>query len=416
VLIQHTTRVIVCCATSAGVYEVRSRFGRWSSRELAWVADLSDERSLDAARAAVMRVGRAGAIVAIADARSVHARPMAMSSAMFRSARAEVARSAESLLPIDASGASIGFVDRAQRSASAGTDDEAEASGYLLGIEAAEIRRVNEVCAALTGERPARVLAPHQVLACAGLQNDQRAIVRERGAFGDLQDTLLERGEIVELRRDADPAIEPAFTLPEDASETSRAAAGRLAIGAAVMDKASPGSAIALEGEWSANWKRAIPAGALLALACGLLWGAMTVRQQRYESAIEELRAEQRSLGAELSEVTAARTDLQRLKGQISSVASTTLTGRERVMEALDSVERALPPGAFLESLTVDAQGIRLQGIAESSREVLIAIEASDRLTGAREAERPQPTGDGTGREHFDVRVTLTDRVAGGQS
>ena len=78
-------------------------------------------------------------------------------------------------------------------------------------------------------------------------------------------------------------------------------------------------------------------------------------------------------------------------------------------------MRRALPRDAFLESVTVDDAGVRLRGIAPNAREVLGELEASEEFESAREVERPQPVGDGSQREVFDVRVAIRPVPAGAQ-
>lgn len=407
-----TTRVMVCCGDGAGVFDVRRVFGRVACREVAWVPDPSDQRAVDQARSAAARAGSAKSVVLVIGAADVHLRPMALSSALFESARPEIERSLESLMPIEPDRARLGFVDRAE-GARADGDDESDGAGYLLGMEAAVAAHWREVSTRLVGKAPDRMVGSHQAALCAGFQGAERAIVRERGAFGELQDSVLEHGVYRELRRDADRAVQPDLLLPSGGTEADRASAARLAVGAAALDSYASRETIPLEGGWTPQWKRAVPA-ALLTLGCiGLLLAALSIREARYDTALASTLAEQERIRPEVAAAERAAADRDRLGELLSTAVGSSIARDASAMEIVAAVERALPQDAFLEQLSVNGNGVRLRGIAASARDVLAAIEASELLVGAREGERPQPIGDGSGREMFDVRADFRAGAGG---
>lgn len=405
----RTIRVLVLSGDAAGVFDVRSRLGRLSVRDVAWIGDASNAIEVESARAAVLRSGNAGVALIIVDARSVLARPMPMSGAMFGRARVEVLRSIESLLPVEPEGAAVSFVDRA---GSGGSVPPGEGAGYLLCVGASDLKRAQELGAAVLGGHAGLVLTPHQVVGAIG-SGHERLVVRETGDFGDAQDTIISGEGIIELRSDADRSSGADLVLPHDGSESSAASSRRLAIASAVgYLRASLGPA--LIGRTPAAWRPFVPAAAMVLIALGLLWAAGLIRADRYDAAIESLRAEQRALGPALTRVTASRAESDQLEARLALVERTAIDGRSRALGALDAVERALPESAFLDQLVVDSEGVRLRGYASSARDVLTALESSEALTGAREIQRPQPVGDGSGREFFEIRVQFQRSSTGG--
>ncbi len=136
--------------------------------------------------------------------------------------------------------------------------------------------------------------------------------------------------------------------------------------------------------------------------------GALALRGQRYADAIDRTLAAQETIRDEVVAVERLEAEAIELRDRLGAAR---LSGPGEagagVIGTLDALRRALPGDAFLESLTVDESGVRLRGIAANARDVLGALEASDEFESAREVERPQPVGDGSQREVFDVRVAF---------
>lgn len=413
--LSSTTRVMVCSGAGVvRVFDVRTGLMGLRSREIASLGDPSDERACDEARARIAGAGRAGSTVVVLPAEAVHLRPMAMKSRLFADAKAEIERSLESLLPIDPDGASLGFVDRLEQG-NADAEDERAGAGYLIGVDRVDVRRWSEVCSRVSGRLPDRMVAPHQAAMCAGFQRMERVVVRERGVLGDVQDSILHRGRILELRADASGSARADLVLPGASDGTDADDFERLAIGAALLDSCAPAEGVPVGGEWTPLWKRAVPIAVLAVVCVGLVFGAMSMRDSRYEVAVEDVIAQQQALRAQIAEATKRIAERDRLAMMIRSVATGAIERDAGVIEIIASVERALPEDVFLEQFTVNADGVRLRGVAASARDVLAAIESSRAFDGVRESQRPQPVGDGSAREVFDVRAQYIGAGSGRQ-
>lgn len=413
--LSSTTRVMVCSGTgSVRVFDVRTGLMGLRCREILSLDDPNDERACDEARARIAAAGRAGSMVVVLPAEAVHLRPMAMKSRLFADAQNEIERSLESLLPIDPDGASLGFVDRVEQGKVDAEDDRAGA-GYLIGVDRADVRRLSEVSSRVSGRLPDRMVAPHQAAMCAGYQRSERTIVRERGVLGDVQDSILQRGRIVELRADASGSATADLLLPGAGDGSEAEACERLAVGAALLDGCASGECVPLEGEWTPLWKRSVPIAALAVVCVGLVLGALTMRGSRYELAVEDVVAQQQELRPRIAEATDRIAERDRLAAMIRLVVTSAIERDAGVIEIAASAERALPADVFLEQFTVNADGVRLRGVAASARDVLAAIESSPDFDGVRESQRPQPVGDGSGREVFDVRAEYIGSGSGGQ-
>lgn len=412
-MFSSTIRVVVCDGESVRVVDVRPGMLRARSRVIAVVGDPGDERACDAARARVVGAGRASSVVVVLPAGEVHLRPMAMSSRLFADAKEEIRQSVETLLPIDPSGAMLGFVDR--RAAEPGESDEDSAgSGYLIGVEGEVVQRWSSLCEQLTGRKPDRVLAAHQALLGAGFQNSERALVRERGSYGEVQDSVLERGRITELRIDADLAVEPALVMGPSGDAADGAGTDRLAIGAAMLDRCASDQTSPVSGEWTPGWKRALPTVIAVSLALALVLAAGAIRDRRYEADLQAVLDQQQELRADAAAVGELIAERDRLRGMLRAADTGAIDRESSVLEIIGEAERAMPPDAFLEQFVVDSTGVRLRGIAASARDVLAAIESSPRFGSVREGKRPQPVGDRSGREVFDIRAENSDGAGGG--
>jgi hypothetical protein len=411
----RTTRVMVMAGTGAGVFDItRSAFG-WSCARLALIADMRDQTEVDQARASVSRVPRPGVMCVVVPAGSVHSRPMAMSAAVFRSARDEVMRSVDRLLPIEPAGAGLGFVNRST-DAGADTEDDAGA-GFLLAVDSATVRAARELSERVLGGPPSRTVAPQQALLGMGL-HAAGSRVRERGAFGEPLDTLLDGGLITELRVDASGPESVDFALPTEVSAETSSDLERLAIGAAICDRFASEDAEPLHGSWSPIRSRVYP-GVLAAVACAaLVLSAWSIREGRYRSAIERVLSEQEAIAQQVRSVEREETELGRLVADLGAaqLAAPVLGDDEDgsgALAVLDAVLDALPAEAFLESVTVDGTGVRLRGIALSARQVLGSLESAAAFENARESDRPRPLGDGSGRETFSVVAAFARRAGG---
>lgn len=398
--VSATTRVMVFAGSGFAVVDVRRGLGGWATREVCLVRDADEGRQLDAAREAVRRAGRASRSIAVVDASKVHARPMAMTSRVFRDAKDGVRSSLDELLPIDGVGAVIGYVDRA------GDARDDGGSGYLLAIDGTTRERIDRISTDVLGDRCDRIVAPHQAAVCLG-ENASDFTIAEIGALGDRQDTVVRDGALVELRRNA-AADEPGLTLPQEVGAEFQREIMKLATGAAALDRFCSHSTEPLAGSWTPAWKRAMPVVAAAGVCTVLLIGALSVRGQRYASAIDRTLAAQQAIREEVVGVERLEAEASRLRSRLAASRLAGPSGSDSgLIGVLDALRGALPGDAFLESVTVDDAGLRLRGVASNAREVLGALEASEDFESVREVERPQPVGDGSQREVFDVRVAI---------
>ena len=395
-IVSTTTRVLIFAGRGFAVIDVRRTPGGWSSREVYIVADADDATAYDGARDAVRRAGRVGRTMAVAGASTVHARPMAMSARVFRDARAEVQASLDELFPIDGDGAAIGFLDR----------DDDSGAGYLLAIDRVTRERIDSTASDVLGHPCDRIIAPHQAALCFAGADDE-LVIAERGALGDRLETVVREGVVTELRRDglSEPA---AVEFPSGINPDDAAVLSKLAIASAGLDRFVHDGAEPLSGGWTPVWRRAMPVAAAAAVCVLLTVGALGLRGQRYADAIDRTLAEQETLRDRVAQVEQLEAEATGLRERLTA-ARLTAPGRggSGVVSIADAVRAALPTDAFLETLSIEDDGVRLRGIAGNAREVLSALEASPAFETAREVERPQSVGDGTQREVFDVRVAF---------
>ncbi len=409
-----TTRVLVIAGEGGAVFDVRRGLRGASCVDVAWAADWSDGPSMDRVRSAVMRAGGAGAVCVVLPSEGVHTRPMGMGTRVFRTARGEVVRNLGTLLPLEPKDAAIGFVDRIDPLGESEDDGERAGAGYLIAAEASAVERARDLCERVIGRTPDRMVSAHQSLLGAGFQT-RDARVRERGSYGEHLDTVIEGGLIRELRSDADAQVEPDFVIPDRVDERTLEGLRKLAIGAAMVDVNGSSHAEPLSGRWTPLWKRLAPGTAAL-LVCGvLLAGAWSVREGRYQRAVEEALAEQERIAQGVREAEDLQRELDGYAADLNAarLASLGSGDEDGVLGVMDGLRRALPADAQLEWVSVDADGVRLRGIAGSAREVLGALESSALFRNARESERPSPLRDGSGREVFAVAVSYTGESGG---
>lgn len=409
----RTTRVLVLAGDGGAVFDVRRGFVGSACGVVSWASDLSDHTSADQVRRAVMRAGGSGAVCVVLPSKGVHTRPMGMSTPVFCSARSEVLRNLGTLLPVEPKDAAIGFVDRIDLLGESEEGEERAGAGYLIAAEAGEVERAREYCREMIGRDPDRMVSVHQALLGAGFQGSD-ARVRERGVYGELLDTVIEGGLIRELRSDADASCAPDYEIPDRVGEDTLEALCRLAIGAVLVDVNTPSAAEPLSGRWTPMWKRLVPGVAAGLICAGLLSGAWSVRQARYQEAVDLALAEQDRMAEDVRHVEGLQRELDELARDLDAARLPMLVAGEGgavgVLGVMEGVRSVLPADAQLEWVSVDGEGVRMRGIASSAREVLGALESSPMFRNARESDRPSPLGDGSGREVFAVAVSYSER------
>ncbi|MFG0293837.1 MAG: hypothetical protein ACF8MJ_11900 [Phycisphaerales bacterium JB050] len=413
----RTTRVLVLAGDGVAVFDVRRGLVGSACGDVSWASDLTDRTSADQVRRAVMRAGGAGAVCVVLPSKGVHTRPMGMSTPVFRAARSEVLRNLGTLLPLEPKDAAIGFVDRIDQVGEPGEGEERAGAGYLIAAEAGEVERAREFCREMTGREPDRMVSVHQALLGAGFQgSDVR--VRERGVYGESLDTVIEGGLIRELRSDAeaDASRAPDFEIPDRVGEDTIDALRRLAIGAVLVDANAPSAAEPLSGQWTPMWKRLVPGVAAVLICAALVAGAWSVRQARYQEAVDLALAEQDRIAERVRQAEGLQRELDDLARDLNAARLPALVASEDgavgVLGVMEGVRSVLPADAQLEWVSVDGNGVRMRGIASSAREVLGALESSLMFRNARESDRPSPLGDGSGREVFAVAVSYAERGA----
>ena len=151
---------------------------------------------------------------------------------------------------------------------------------------------------------------------------------------------------------------------------------------------------------WAPSRGQLVTAGLLGAIAAaGLGWGlAHVIRVEQY---LGRVTAEVRRLEREARAVDALAAELdgkRRLLGALASIEQAQVP----VLPLLRELTETLPTDAWLQSLTVDRQGVELTGQADGASALVPLLEASSRLE---RAELTSPVTKTQGKEQFRIRA-----------
>jgi Tfp pilus assembly protein PilN len=134
---------------------------------------------------------------------------------------------------------------------------------------------------------------------------------------------------------------------------------------------------------------------AALGLSLGLVH---VVRTERY---LGRLTAEIRRLEPEAKAVDGLAEELGRKRRVLAALASAE-EGRVPALPVLRELSETLPPGAWLQALSMDHQGVELTGQADGASALVPLLEASGRLE---RAELTSPVTKSQSKEQFRIRA-----------
>jgi Tfp pilus assembly protein PilN len=151
---------------------------------------------------------------------------------------------------------------------------------------------------------------------------------------------------------------------------------------------------------WVPSSGQLVAAGMVAVIAAlGLSLGLVhVVRTERY---LGRLTAEIRRLEPEAKAVDALAEELARKRRVLAALASAE-EGRVPALPVLRELTETLPPGAWLQALSMDRQGVELAGQADGASALVPLLEASSRLE---RAELTSPVTKTQSKEQFRVRA-----------
>lgn len=151
---------------------------------------------------------------------------------------------------------------------------------------------------------------------------------------------------------------------------------------------------------WVPSGGQLVAAGMVAVIAAlGLSLGLVhVVRTERY---LGRLTAEIRRLEPEAKAVDALAEELARKRRVLAALASAE-EGRVPALPVLRELTETLPPGAWLQALSMDRQGVELAGQADGASALVPLLEASSRLE---RAELTSPVTKTQSKEQFRVRA-----------
>lgn len=151
---------------------------------------------------------------------------------------------------------------------------------------------------------------------------------------------------------------------------------------------------------WAPSSGQLVAAGMVAVIAAlGLSLGLVhVVRTERY---LGRLTAEIRRLEPEAKAVDALAEELARKRRVLAALASAE-EGRVPALPVLRELTETLPPGAWLQALSMDRQGIELTGQADGASALVPLLEASSRLE---RAELTSPVTKTQSKEQFRIRA-----------
>ncbi len=144
-------------------------------------------------------------------------------------------------------------------------------------------------------------------------------------------------------------------------------------------------------------------AAALVVASCGAhYWGL--VRE------LEAVRAGRRAIVGPVAETLAARDAVRAVRTRLEAIARAE-SGRHAWAERLATLASALPDSAHLSTLVADGATLRLEGLAESTSAVVMALDSSGWF---REVELAAPVvrQENALRERFTIALILEERPA----
>lgn len=340
-------------------------------------------------REALRALGGAGSVVLTVPVSWCAIRQIPLTTKNWASARPELLRSIDRLVPFSVEEAIVGLMNIHD------AHGRAE-SGRLIAIRRTVLapwRRAIE--SALDRPINAVLAAPMSILGL-GYQHLQHAVILDTSmpvetlrttlAFG-LPTEVAESVEPGAAGRDADHA-----SAASDEHNSIRFTGLELAVGGALAPLVAPDAFAALDGATMtrrAEW--IVPIAAFLA-AAGLFIAAPMMEDARLRAGIERLKAEQAALIEPYNKVRDLRRETERLVRLLDEGILTTTRTWRSTLPAIAEAQAALPEDGFLYRLQIDDRTVTISGEASDAPAMLQRLEDSPLLESARRTGPLQPS------------------------
>lgn len=318
-------------------------------------------------------------------------RPIAVTRKQWGVAREELARSVESLFPIQEKDAMIGLVDRAP--SALGSDTPASAA-YLIAASRRRAAPIIEAVERVLGRPIDMILPQHVALMGLGLQSRAEASVLERLPTGVVVEHTLRWGRIADLARPSATTASASFVsagMPLAIVDGSGVAHGQsphdIAVAAALALRVAPESIAPLQGAAPRASRGWIPAAVAATLAIGAVLLASRAETWRYERAVASLEAERVQAQPVVNSVVAERDRAERIASLLASASALMPSGGPDLLDDLAAAQAAIPEGGFMYKIELDERSLTIRGESKRAGDVLRAIEDSPRFHAARELD-----------------------------
>ena len=152
---------------------------------------------------------------------------------------------------------------------------------------------------------------------------------------------------------------------------------------------------------WAASREQMVTAGLIAVTAFLGLTLALThvIKTERY---LDRLSQEIHRLDPEVKTVEGLSAELAR-KRRVLAALQAAQDGRVPALPALRELTEMLPPGAWLQGVTMDGQGVELVGQSDAASSLIPLLEASDRLE---RVEFTSPVTKAQSKEQFRIRAS----------
>lgn len=340
-------------------------------------------------------------------------RPIQVTRREWGTARDEILRSIDRLLPISPDDALAGRIDLVDES-------EEPVSARLIGVRRSQARPWLEAIERLFGHPVDILLSPHMAMLGLGLQQHRRAVVVEQyDGFTERHELRYGRpvviGEPGEASANADAVVMlPGLTTGEAASVppgVELISPDDLAIGAALAPAVAPTSFAPLIGKPPAPRPRWLAPATIAVAAIALLAISATLYQSRLGGAAEDAAARQRALQPDVERAQELRRTADRYVRLLDEGVGAATDQWRSVLPDLAEARDALSEGGFYQRVEVSSDTLALRGETESFGDLLERLEESPRF---REAAPVSPVTKGqSGLDVFEVRAARR-RLPGG--
>ena len=304
-------------------------------------------------------------------------RPIALTTGTWNKARAEIMRSIEGFLPLSASDAMVGLVNRCE--GPDGLDAESESDGpggYLVGASRQRVRPWLDQLEQGAGRPVDIVMAPQMALLGLGLQHDVHRTIVQRTAAGRVAHRLrYGRVERLESRWDPEDAPGEILELPGESAEASPGVtrlltAHEVAVASALTLAVRPGDVQPLTGRGAhAGVPWLIPIAATL-LGGALVWGALNIADTRYNRATASMQDERAAIQPDLEAIAAAKQQTALRIRMINTGVNAFLAEREPILPVIHAAHMAVPADGFLYSIDVTPERVQVTGEAPDAGRV----------------------------------------------